>query len=309
MVKQQSSSHSLKRLIAGVILLTIIVSYGFVARLGYDAMSLPLERIPPHTPLAAYQDVAFPSRNQHYPVYAFYIPAEHANAPVLISIHGYRNSRHDDYHLNQAVYLHNLGYHVLSIDLSDSGGDTIGNGRISMGYAERWDVLGAYDYLLARGFTPEQIGLVGESMGASTALLAAALDPRMRAIWADSAYTRADVVAGEQVEGMGLPRIIIPGGMLWGVLLSGDRLWEASPIDAGPALAAHKQAVYLVHCDQDRKALFHHGVDLNAAYQAAGVSVTFWPVAGCAHSNAIVDNRDVYLLRLDAFFRKHLTVS
>ncbi|MCC7448400.1 MAG: prolyl oligopeptidase family serine peptidase [Anaerolineae bacterium] len=310
MAKRQTSSRSrLKRLTIGAILLAVLVIYGFVSRLGYDAMSLPLERIPPNTPPVAYQDVSFPSRNQTYPVYAFYIPAERANAPVLISIHGYRNSRHDDYHLNRAVYLHNLGYHVLSIDLSDSGGDTIGNGRISMGYAERWDVLGAFDYLLAQGFTPERIGLVGESMGASTALLAAAIDPHIRAVWADSGYTRADVVAGEQVEGLGLPRIIIPGGMLWGVLLSGERLWEAAPIDAGPALAAHQQAIYLVHCDQDKKVVFHHGVDLHTAYQAAGVDVTLWAVPGCEHSNAIVNNRDAYLQRLDAFFRRYLTVS
>jgi len=170
-------------------------------------------------------------------------------------------------------------------------------------------VLGAYDYLLAQGFTPDRIGLVGESMGASTALLAAALDPRIRAVWADSGYTRADVAAGEQVEAMGLPRMIIPGGMLWGALLSGDRLWEAAPVDAGPALAAHQQVVYIVQCDQDKKVLFHHGVDLYTAYQASGVNATFWPVPGCEHSNAIVDNRDVYLQRLDAFFRKYLTVS
>ncbi len=290
--------------ITSAVLLAVITIYAAVSLQAYNTLSLPDMQHSTATPSGDYQDVSFLSRGQSYQVYGFFTSAPGAQA--LISVHGYRRNRRDDYHLKRAAYLHDLGYNVLSIDLSDSGGDTVAQGRISMGFRERWDVLGAYDYLLSKGFAPDHIGLVGESMGAATVLLAGALDSRIRAIWADSPYTRADTLAGEQAEKGGFPRIVVPGGMVWGVILSGDRLWEAAPIDAGPAFAAHKQAVYLVHCMPDQRVFFHHSVDLNAAYQSAGVDVTFWPVPDGEHTSALVNHRDEYLQRLDAFFKQHL---
>ncbi len=288
-------------------LLAVLVIYALISLQGYNTLSLPNKYAFTATPVGEYQDVSFPARNQNYPVYGFYLPASKGGDRALISVHGYRASRRDDYHLKRAVYLRDLGYTVLSIDLSNSGGDTVSNGRIGMGFSERWDVLGAYDYLLTRGFAPGQIGLVGESMGGASVLLAGALEPRIRAIWADSAYERADVVVSEQAESAGFPSMIVPGGMVWGWLLSGDRIWEAAPIDAGRAFAANKQAIYLIHCVNDEKVLYHHGVDLNAAYKAAGVDVTFWSVADGQHASAIVNHREEYLQRLDTFFKQVLS--
>jgi uncharacterized protein len=294
-------------LFLGAALLAVIAVYSVISLQGYDTLSLPEMHNLTAAPSGEYQEVSFASRNQDYAVYGFYLPANTGAFKALINIHGYRGNRRDDYHLKRASYLRDLGYTVLSIDLSDNGGDTVGNGRISMGFSERWDVLGAYDYLLTRGFAPGQIGLVGESMGAATSLLAAALEPRIKAVWADSGYERADTVLSEQMESSGFPRIILPGGMVWAVLLSGDRIWEVAPIDAGPSFAANRQAIFLIHCEDDQKVFFHHGVGLNAAYKAAGVDVSFWPVRDGGHTSAILNHREEYLQRLDAFFKKHLS--
>ncbi len=302
---QRSRKRGLK-IIASIAVLSVVIAYILVARMSYDALSLPGDPFPLATPSGLYRDVVFPARDRAYQVYGFLLPAEQAGAPALISVPGYRDSRFDVYHLNRAAWLRDLGYDVLSIDLSDNGGQTIADGRISLGYAESQDVLGAYDYLLAQGYAPGRIGLVGESMGGVTSLLVAALEPRIRAVWSDSAFTRADTLAGERLESSGLSRILIPGAAVWGWLLTGDRIWEVAPLGAGPAFAANKQAVYLVHCEQDQAVLFHHGVDLNAAYRAAGVDVTFWAVPGGQHTSAIVDHREDYLQRLDTFFRAHL---
>jgi dipeptidyl aminopeptidase/acylaminoacyl peptidase len=302
---QRSRKRGLK-IVAAIAVLSIVVVYSLVARMSYDALSLPGESFPPATPGGSYQVVAFPARDRAYTVYGFLLRAEQAGAPALISVHGYRRSRLDEYHLNRAVWLRDLGYDVLSIDLSDNGGQTIGDGRISLGFAERQDVLGAYDYLLAQGYAPGRIGLVGESMGGVTSLQAAAQEPRIRAVWSDSAFTRADTLTGERLESSGLSRILIPGAAIWGWLLTGDRIWEVAPLEAGPTFAANKQAVYLVHCEQDASVSFHHALDLKAAYQAAGVDVALWAVPGGEHTSAIVDHREDYLQKLDTFFRAHL---
>ncbi len=297
----------------------IAVPLGLLALLGilifasakaYDILSLPKEHYPPTTPTGQFEDVMFPSRGLNYKVHAFYMPGQ-AGAPALINVHGWRSSRHSKPDMDRAIALRDLGYNVLSIDLQDNGGDTVEDGRLSMGYKERYDVLGAFDYLLARGFTSNKIGIVSISMGASTSLMAAGGDPRIKAIWADSGYARADSVVAEQAQAFGVPGFIVPTGMLWGVLLTGDRVWEVTPINFADSFAANKQAVYIVHDEFDKLVLYHHGVDMNAAFQKAGVDVTFWGLTDpdLGHAEAETKYHDEYYRRLDAFFKKHLDWS
>src|SRR5262249_29864452 len=162
---------------------------------------------------------------------------------------------------------------------------------------------GAFDYLLMRGFEPNQIGLVSESMGAATSLMAAGQEPRIKAVWEDSGYSRVDTVLGEQAALKGFPPIVVSGGMIWGYVLGGDRIWDVTPITLGPVLAANKQAVYMVHDKPDQTVLFHHGVDLYNAFTAAGVEVTFWALPDGEHAQAIDNHHAEYLMRLDRFFK------
>src|SRR5262249_25493143 len=156
--------------------------YAFASVKGYDTLSLPPTNVWRTLPSIPYENVSFLSRGQVYRVYAFYFQGG-KGYPALITAHGYKGNRYGEGDVERAVALHAVGYAILSVDLSDNGGDTVGNGRISMGYSERWDVLGAYDYLLTRGFAPDRIGLEGVSMGAATVILAAAAEPRIRAVW------------------------------------------------------------------------------------------------------------------------------
>ena len=286
----------------------LIAAYLYVSRFGYDALSIAAPYGWTDAPSGNVQDITFPSRRQNYLIHAFYLPGK-ADHPALISVPGYRETRHDHYHILRAEALRDLGYSVLSVDLADEGGDTIGNGRIGMGYSERWDVLGGFDYLLAQGFAADQIGVVGESLGGSTSLLAAALEPRLKAVWADSSYARATEAIADRGQASGFPALIIPlipGGMVWGWLVTGDKLWEASPVDAGATFAAHHQAIYLVHDEKDNTVFYHNGTELNLAYQQAHVAVTFWSVPDLDHAAAFVYLRAEYLQRLDTFFSHEL---
>jgi dipeptidyl aminopeptidase/acylaminoacyl peptidase len=288
-------------------LIGVLTFSGYIALslLTYNVLSLPPVEYPFTTPMIPFEDVSFVARGQTYRVHAFLLQGD-PGTPALISVHGRFNSRHTDYQLNRSLYLHDLGYTVLSIDLSDNGGDTVQNGRSSMGYSERWDVIGAFDFLLAQGFATDRIGLVGESMGAATVLMAADLEPRIKAVWADSPYERADTVLEEQIQHIGLPPIVIPGGMIVGWAISGERMWEVAPLDVGPHLASRNQAVYLVHDEQDRLIPYHHSVDIYQAFKKAGVDVTFWSVPDLDHVLGIVDDRAEYLERLDHFFGQYL---
>ncbi len=288
------------------LLIALFILYSGVSLLAYDDLSLPKRHFTSGTPDGIFSDVSFAARGQNYLVHAFYLPGRH-DMPALIDVPGYNMSRHSDYHRRRTNGLRDLGFTVLALDLSDNGGDTFQNGRISMGFSERWDVLGAYDYLLAKGVAPDRIGLVSESMGAATSLLAAGIEPRIRAVWADSPFEDASILLAEQAVARHYPSMIVPGGMVWGLLIAGDRIWEARPIDVAPKLAAHHQAVFLVATRGDHTVAFHHGTDLYAAFQAAGVDTTFWGVPDLDHVQTITVHFDEYMQRLKAFFERHLS--
>lgn len=285
--------------------LAVFIGYAGVSFIGYRTLVTPPTKWPSNTPTTEFTEITFNACDRDYTVYGFLLRGD-PGTDAIVNVHGRFSSRHNAYQIERAELLRALGYTVLSIDLSDNGGDTVEDGRSSMGFDEQYDVLGAVDYLLTRGFAPDQIGLVGESMGAASVLSAASHEPRIRAIWADSPYSRVDAVVAEQATSSGFPSIIMPGGLAWGALLAGDRMWEVAPLEAGAAFAANDQAIHLTHCQGDTIVFYHHSVDLEAAYRASGADVTFWGLPCTQHTEGIFSNREEYLGRLRAFFGHHL---
>lgn len=292
-------------IVIGVIVLAI-VAYIVVARLAYDSMSLRGTRSPhvQTAPLTAYEDVTFPSRGRDYTVYAFWQTTT-PDAPVIINVHGYIGSRYQRFIQNRAQALVDLGYNVLSLDLSDNGGQTIEDNRISMGFDERYDVLGAYDYLISQGYAPEKIGLVGESMGAATSLMAAILQPTIKIVWSDSPFRDAPEVLREQAGALGFPSFVVSGAMVWAQVLSNDNIAEASPMQGAESLAANDQSVYLITCVEDQIVNPHHANDLYAEYQAANVDVQFWEIPCTEHATGILFTPEEYIARLGEFLGNH----
>jgi dienelactone hydrolase len=85
------------------------------------------------------------------------------------------------------------GINVLAIDYRNHGksGDTkqtkSGKKVILWGTAEYRDPLAAAEWLnKTKGFSYDRIGILGASMGAATALVAGAKEPRIKGVWADS---------------------------------------------------------------------------------------------------------------------------
>lgn len=292
----------------GLMILFILLIVGglvIVSRTGWETATATRDLYLRLEPETAFTDVSFPSRGRSYPVYAFLQKGD-PDRPAVINVHGYRASRFSDFQLERAQEIVDLGYTVLTIDLSDNGGQTVDDSRISFGDGERYDVLGAYDYLIEQGFSPEKIGLVGESMGGTTVLLAAQVEPRIRAIWADSPYSDAIVVIREQSQSYGYPPVIVDFAMLWAGYLPKDDPRRAVPLRSGSALAAAKQAVYLLTCEQDTTVLPHHARDLYTRYMEDGVNVQFWQIGCLSHATGRSFTPDEYTAQLDTFLKTHL---
>jgi uncharacterized protein len=144
------------------------------------AVRHPLETTPASAGLA-YEDASFPAHGDGLTIRAWWMPAAAPRA-VLVWVHG-ANANRRDLHargLEIAKFLVGRGISVLAPDLRNHGvSDGTSNERLTMGYDEANDVIGAVDYATRRA-PGLPVYLMGVSMGGATVLYAAARDPRVK---------------------------------------------------------------------------------------------------------------------------------
>ncbi len=106
-----------------------------------------------------YEEVSFRSRvDTSLTIRGWMIPAATATAPTVIVVHGLGSCKRDPAILLPAGMLHRQGFGVLMIDLRDQGDSSGEDGRYGAGSDEYRDVLGAWDWLIARGIPPSGSG-------------------------------------------------------------------------------------------------------------------------------------------------------
>src|SRR5690348_14881895 len=108
------------------------------------------------------------------------------SAPTIILVHGFKGSRVQM--LPWARFLYAAGYNVLLYDSRGCGESEGWN--ITLGAREPDDVIGAVQYLRARpDLKLKRFAALGISLGAGIVLSAAAREPDLAAVVADSAWT------------------------------------------------------------------------------------------------------------------------
>jgi fermentation-respiration switch protein FrsA (DUF1100 family) len=179
----------LKRMLVTLILLAIILIYGVLpyglARLVTGAGTRPADRQLTETPKtfgAEFQDIEFYTEDK-VKISGWLLPSRDKKATVIFS-HGMFRSRREL--LERAIALWKLGYGALLYDSRNHGAS--GEALVSLGYHERLDAEAAVRYMQEQVVSRDSIILYGISMGAVTALLAAAETPKVAAVIADSAF-------------------------------------------------------------------------------------------------------------------------
>ncbi len=171
---------------------------------------------------------------------------------ALVMVHGRngcRSCEFDGNFPNLALQLHAAGYNILMIDLRGHGQSE--GTHLTFGEEERWDVLGAVDWLHARGFT--QIGVLGVSLGAASTVRAAS-EPdggqAIRAMVLDSCFADFDQLLEHGfTRETGYPTWVLPGGLLMTRLLLHVNLENARP---ARELAHTTAPVLLIYSAQDQ---------------------------------------------------------
>jgi dipeptidyl aminopeptidase/acylaminoacyl peptidase len=248
------------------------------------------------------ENVAFPSRDGGTTLSGWWIEVPGSDS-VFILVHG-RNSNKKAM-VDYAPFFIGRGISVLLLDLR-------GHGESDPAYAtfgdkERYDVLGALDFLSERGIGPDKsIGCLGLSMGATAAYLAAmdadALDPSSVDILVfDSGI--ADVPGSirtnsEKAIGRATP-LLLPGALLVTSARSGADFTAANPITHAADLSI--PILFVMHTKDDTVP-FDDQKRLFDAYGGPKDSLIF---EGLGHHRGFREKRAEYERALGTFLAAH----
>ena len=290
------------------VVLLLVVFYGYVSYSMASGVTKldrsPLEGHPTEYGLP-YENVTFSPRGDEWDdiVLRGWLIEKERDELTVILVHGLNRNRTGDNALELARRLFDRGFNVLLFDIRGHG-ESDGE-RLSAGYFEKWDVLGAYDFLVRRGASPEEVGLLGWSLGAATALLAAAEEPAIKAVVSDSSFADVhDLIAQETARATVFPQwvvpVFIPGMKIISRILYGIDVGAVVPERAAATLG---YPILVIHGEADERVPAEQSVRIHAA---AAVGSKLWLSPGSEHADAVIDAPDEYVERVDAYFRGRL---
>lgn len=220
-----------------------------------DALGLPYETLEVPTP----DGLRLP---------AWFIPAGPSRAPGVVLVHGWESAR--DRTLPHAQVLHAVGFHVLTFDVRGHGANDPETLPMSVGeYAA--DARAAVAAMLAR---PEvsRVAILGHSMGAAGALVAAAGDPDVAAVIAVATPADPYRLTRQTFRLASLP---IPGPIAWPLAWLTTRVYLRPRGHTIPSVSATRAVreievpVMLVHGEHDGVVPVGHLAQLATARRAA----------------------------------------
>lgn len=226
------------------------------------------------------------------------VPAPQPNGVWVLLYHGVSDNRVGM--IGQAELLLRHGYSVLMMDARGHG-ESEGT-MVTYGWIERNDAHAIVDALVAAEH-PRAIFASGESMGASVALQAAGVEPRIEAVAAESPFRNLREVAydyaGLRVSpmlGKTLFRPVVATGMH---SAEEEGHFRAEDVSPERAVAARAFPVLLICGLEDRNIPPRH---TKAVYAAAIGPKDMWLVPGTGHTQALGRAPEEFERRMIAFF-------
>jgi fermentation-respiration switch protein FrsA (DUF1100 family) len=296
--------------IALIITALLLVAYFVVGAVSVARLTQPARYALGADPASygvPFEDVTFHPRGDDSITLSGWFMPDPASRRAIVVVHGFgmggcRTCGFKGRLGEFAAGLRQRGFSVLLFDLRGHGRS--GDERYTFGLREQRDVEGAVDWLLARGFRPGAIGVLGESMGGAASILAAAEEPAIGALVTDSTFADFNrVLRIEFPRRSGLPDFFLPGVYLIGPLIIGEDLSTARPVERIGSIAP--RPLLLIHGTADSFIPIEHHQLL--AQSAPGAET--WVVDGATHVEAYVKDPRGYLDRVARFFQAGLTAE
>ncbi|MGB0651722.1 MAG: alpha/beta hydrolase [Thermoplasmatota archaeon] len=181
---------------------------------------------------------------------AWWIPGNQT-APVVVLVHGHGATMAKSLE-RWGPNLHGAGYNLFAVDLRNHGASDDGPVGVTFGASEWRDVAAAV--AAARERAPgAPVALYGSSMGAATVLLAAAQDPTIAAVVADSGYASFRFQAHLDGKQEGFPAFLIDRALDAMDERAGGGADAPTSVDAVAAIQAIRAPVLVAHCADDAR--------------------------------------------------------
>jgi dipeptidyl aminopeptidase/acylaminoacyl peptidase len=218
---------------------------------------------------------------------------------VVLVLHGY--GREHSRAWRYGAFLHASGYGVLAVDFRSSRWSR----RLptTLGHHEVVDAQAAIDWLRTEpGHAGHALGVLGESLGGSVALLVAAVNPEVGAVVADGPFAHARLALEDSSERWArLPRRSAQVIRLLGRMVTGR---DPGEVDVEPAAASlTDRPLFLIHALEDNRLSTEHA---RLLWRAAGAKDPLWMIPGVGHNEGWKRLRAEYERRVLAFFDHHL---
>jgi uncharacterized protein len=243
------------------------------------------------------EEVEFSPLYGDHRVKGWYVPYGQATTTIIVCP-GYRGKRADV--LGTCTHLWKAGHNVLGFEYYGHG-DVVGK-PITLGYREVNDFLGAVVYAKQRA-PHNRIGAVGYSMGGAVAIMAAAREPSVEAIVADSAFaTHRSAVAYAVRQTLHIPFIIfdwVTDLLLW--LRAGYRFSQVEPVRDIARITP--RPLLIIHGMRDS---IVDPSDATLLYETAGDPKELWILPNAEHCGAYFEDRIAYTNKLINFFDLYL---
>ncbi len=221
------------------------------AEWGAAAILHPVRRPVTVVPRLPFQVVAFASGSERLEGWLFRGDGERRG--LIVFLHGIADNRQSG--VGVADRVRRRRYDVFTFDARAHGRSS--GSACTYGYYERHDVSRALDALGA-----SRAILVGHSLGAAVALQAAAIDERVTAVVAASAFSDLPTVVRERARWLLLPERYVEAVLVRAGEDAHFSAWDASPVAAADRIFA---PVLLLHGAADRKTPPSHSQRIHAA--------------------------------------------
>lgn len=223
----------------------------------------------------------------------WFIPAKTSQEQkqALVILHGYPAEKGDMLFIANTLH---LDFNILLIDFRYFGRS--GGSFTTLGTNERLDLEAAIDFLESRGF--KRIGVLGFSLGGTTAILQAEQDPRIAAVVSFASFADLTLLGKDAYRYLPVIReALIPLMKFWATLL-----WGVDTVHSPKLAAQHLSTpILIIHTKQDEQIPFHHAELLKDALKNNQYAEFYFPETGL-HGELPAD----FEKRIKDFFEKYI---
>jgi len=228
----------------------------------------------------------------------WYLPPR--NGALVVILHGYGRDHTRAWRYGD--FLDKAGYGLLAFDFRSSR--TKGRLPTTLGYHETSDARAVLAWVRTQpGLHSIRIGLLGESLGGSIALIAAAERPDVSAVIADCAFATGERALEDACKRWahlpGRPTARLCRAV--GRLVTGHDPGALDAVVASQAL--RDRPVFFIHAENDDRLSDAHPW---ALWEAAGGKDPLWIIPEIGHNQGWLRHRALYEARARAFFDRHL---